>query len=712
MPMKGNVVAMKEDKTTVEQDKRRVEGHNISLGDNKITRREAKKKPGILRIPNEIISQIGCYLRRKRDLAAFVRTCRLFNIMFGDTLYLLDQKYKQASCLMWAAGLNKVDTLKRAVRAGIRLDLYPYLIFVVSCNGSAECAEVVLSTPGVTSMVEDITGWTPITLAASYGHANVVKKLIEHGASYTTPTRYGWSPLNVACCHGSLGVVKLLLDNYGLSMDGDSGNNWSALRSASTYGHANILTYLLQRGADTTPEAGGWSCLHTAADGGHTSAVEALLDHGLDPSAVANETGWTPLTLAVDKGHYDTVELLLDRGVDIEQRCTNRWTALCMAANRGDLAMVKLLVERGANVVAKAVGGWTPMTLAATNGHETIVNLLVAHGADIHMKTLSGWTPLMAASDGGYATLAKMLIDRGADVQTTSSNGWTSLTYAADGRHLMTAELLLSHGANIMATSAAGWTPGIRAAHAGGRRLLNMFLKMHSFQLDHLDNLGRSAFFHAAMRGHAKLVKRLLPLTKMANMRDRYGSTPIFAAARNGHRKVVELLVNEGFADFSERDFLDCTILAHAQRSKRRQFVRYLKRYTTRAGISILVQDPAGKRTRHKWDHATCHCNVCGRASVHVQQSYVCDDCNGGMVLCAECISAGQTCGNTNHLWSAHRCLWNDDFDRPTPPFLWANANLRTITDVSDVSEVEVEDADVEAIGNGNDGNGVLVLGS
>ncbi|UKZ47855.1 hypothetical protein TrVGV298_002088 [Trichoderma virens] len=664
---------------------------------------ESQKKTGLRRFPNEIIRHIGGFLEKKGDIAAFVRTCRLFNIMFGDALYQRDQmnhRYKQDSCLTWAATHDKVATLKRAIKAGIRLEDHPYLIFVVSCTGSPNCAEIVLSTPGINPMVEDGQGWTPITLAASFGHANVVRKLIEHGASYTALTRFGWTPFSVACCHGSLSVAKLLLDDYGVSMEYDYGINWSALRSASTYGHADILAYLLQRGADTTPEAGGWSCLHIAADGGHVEAVEVLLNHGFDPSAVANELGWTPLTLAVDKGHYDTVELLLDRGVDIEQRFTNQWTSLCMAANRGDLGMAMLLVSRGANVMAKAFGGWTPITLAATNGHRDMVNLLLAFGADIHMKTLSGWTPLMAASDGGHAALAKILLDCGADVQTSNLTGWDSLICAADGRHLMTSKILLTHGANIMATSVAGYTPGIRAAHAGSYRLLNVFLKTHGFQLDHLDTLGRSAFFHAAMRGHTKVIKLLLPLTSMANARDKFGSTPIFAAARNGHRKVVELLVNEGLADFAERDFLNCTLLAHAQRSKRRQFVRYLKRHSRQANIPIWLEDPAGKRTQHKWDHATCHCNVCGRASVHVQQAYVCFDCNGGMVLCAECINAGQTCNNTNHVWSAHQCLWNDDDFGSSPPLLRANANLRNITEVDDDENGVMED------GNGVDSNG------
>ncbi|KAL6690672.1 ankyrin repeat-containing domain protein [Trichoderma pleuroticola] len=671
---------MNEDTITVEGSSR----STSPSGKSECTMEETNGNPSLLRMPIEIIQQIGEYLEEKGDIAAFVRTCHLFNFMFGDVLYQRDQvhhKYKQDSCLTWAATHDRVDTLKRAIKAGIPLGDHPYLIYVVSSTGSPRCAELVLSTPGIDPIAEDERGWTPITLAASLGHANIVKMLVEHGASYTERNSNGDSPMTVACCRGSVGVVKLLVDEYGVSQNSVVGGmNWSVLRSAATFGHAGIVDFLLKRGADATPDPSGWSCLHSAAEGGHTETVNVLLNHGFNHSAVAEENAWTALTIAAHRGHYDTVELLLVRGVDIEQTGKNRWTCLCMAANRGDLRMAMLLIDRGANVMAKAFGGWSPIILAATNGHLDVVNLLIVHGADVHMKTRSGWTPLMAASDGGHSSLANILLMCGADVKDGSITGWNSLICAADGRHLQTAKLLLRHGANIMAITAAGYTPGIRAAYAGSYRLLNMFLKTPGFRLDHLDNLGRSAFFHAAMRGHTKVVEMLLPLTNTANARDRFGTTPIFAAARNGHRKTVELLINAGFADFAERDYLGCTLFAHAQRSGKKQFVKYLVRYTKQANIPIWLEDPAGQRMQHPWDQETCHCNVCGRASVHEQQAYVCDACNGGMVLCWECIAAGQTCNDISHRWNAHRCLWNDNFGW-TPAVISADPDSRWVDD-------------------------------
>ncbi|KAK1255692.1 hypothetical protein MKX07_007951 [Trichoderma sp. CBMAI-0711] len=644
---------------------------------------QTNRKRGLLSVPTEVIRQIGGYLTSDKDVDAFARTCKLFNTMFGDVLYQRNDMYNRTSCLTWAATHDRVETMERAAKAGIRLEKHAYLIFVVSCHGSSKVARLVLSLPGVDPMAEDRRGWTPITLAASYGHTKVIQALVDFGADFRAPTRSGWSPINVACSRGKIEVAKLLLDVYGVSMESDEDNRWSPLRSASVFGHANMVCYLIQRGADISERSEtGWTCLHSAAEAGHTRAVAELIDHGLDPMALT-ELGWTPIILATDKGHDAVVNQLLDRGADIEQPCRNLWTPLCMAASRGNYDICRLLLNRGANIAARAMAGWLPLALAASNGHDPAVSLLIGCGADIHMTIDNGWTPLMAAADNGHSSTALILINKGAVVEAKSKNGSTALMCAADGRHLHTAKLLLDHGANVMTTSGAGHTAGIRAAQSGGIQLLNEFRRIPGFELDRLDNQGRSAFFHAAMRGHARLVKLLLPLVSTANKRDQYGTTPIFAAARNGHRKVVEVLMKEGYADFEERDFHGCTLLAWAQRSRRRQFVRFLKTHAQVEGIPIWPEDPAGQGTQFRYDRTRCICSICCRSSPHDEQAYECEDCNGGMLICAECIDAGMTCEDSSHTWRAHRCVWNRDYKGDIAEYLNATANTRCMVSVA-----------------------------
>jgi hypothetical protein len=69
-------------------------------------------------------------------------------------------------------------------------------------------------------------GWTPLHIAASKGHAEVVKFLVEQGVEANAQCRMGQTPLHKAICGGRLETVQLLsslsadpliLDGYGRS---------------------------------------------------------------------------------------------------------------------------------------------------------------------------------------------------------------------------------------------------------------------------------------------------------------------------------------------------------------------------------------------------------------------------------------------------------------------------------------------------------------
>lgn len=61
----------------------------------------------------------------------------------------------------------------------------------------------------------DITGWTPLTLAASYADLKMVKLLLENGAAkfINKANKYGQTALYWAVFHKRLEMAKLLLEN-------------------------------------------------------------------------------------------------------------------------------------------------------------------------------------------------------------------------------------------------------------------------------------------------------------------------------------------------------------------------------------------------------------------------------------------------------------------------------------------------------------------
>lgn len=90
---------------------------------------------------------------------------------------------------------------------------------------------------------------------------------------------------------------------------------WTLLHSASRTGKADIVSFLIQKGAgvnDVIPDY-GWTPLHIAARYGNTSCMLILLLYGADIIA-KDKYGNIPLHIAADKNNEECVIMLLDAG--------------------------------------------------------------------------------------------------------------------------------------------------------------------------------------------------------------------------------------------------------------------------------------------------------------------------------------------------------------------------------------------------------------
>jgi len=132
-------------------------------------------------------------------------------------------------------------------------------------------------------------------------------------------------------------------------------------------GHVNA-----KGGAFTTP-------MHTAAAAGHADILSLLLEHGADLEGHWDTFNMTPLHMASWKGKLGAVQCLLDHGANIDVRETNGCTPLRWAIRDSDnIQVVRLLLERGADVNARDNYGGE--FLWDANGKE-IADLLSKYGA-------------------------------------------------------------------------------------------------------------------------------------------------------------------------------------------------------------------------------------------------------------------------------------------------------------------------------------------
>jgi ankyrin repeat protein len=152
---------------------------------------------------------------------------------------------------------------------------------------------------------------TPLHVAASAGHFDILSLLIEHGADMNGRGIFGCTPLHQASLKGRLEAGQLLL-NRGADTNDQDVYKRTALMYAAKSGHAEFARMLLERGAMIDPrDVFGWTALHLAAQNGQTEVARLLLERGAD-AHVRDEDGLTPSELGSQYGNHEVVELLSD----------------------------------------------------------------------------------------------------------------------------------------------------------------------------------------------------------------------------------------------------------------------------------------------------------------------------------------------------------------------------------------------------------------
>ncbi|HTK30174.1 MAG TPA: ankyrin repeat domain-containing protein [Vicinamibacterales bacterium] len=125
-------------------------------------------------------------------------------------------------------------------------------------------------------------GWTPLHLAAFFGHGKIVELLLARGADVS---------------------ARSINDNAN-----------TPLHAALAGNHKFVAGLLLGHGADIdAADAGGWRPLHIAAANNNIDAMKALIAQGADVHAT-NREGKAALTLAQEKNQREAAALLRRHG--------------------------------------------------------------------------------------------------------------------------------------------------------------------------------------------------------------------------------------------------------------------------------------------------------------------------------------------------------------------------------------------------------------
>jgi ankyrin repeat protein len=165
---------------------------------------------------------------------------------------------------------------------GALLDAGPELdVFEAAAVGRIErVRELLESDPALVSAFSP-DGFTPLHLAAFFGHPDIARLLVEHGADTQAVARNPMRvmPLHSAAATRQLEIAELLVDG-GADVNASQERGFTPLHEAAQNGDAALTRLLLDRGADREQAAeDGRRAADFAAERGHDEVL-ALLGKG------------------------------------------------------------------------------------------------------------------------------------------------------------------------------------------------------------------------------------------------------------------------------------------------------------------------------------------------------------------------------------------------------------------------------------------------
>jgi len=330
------------------------------------------------------------------------------------------------------------------------------LVMTASRSGKAEVVELLLA-KGADVNVRATRGQTALMWAAAQKHPEVVKVLLAHGADVkarsdvwtqlwqTAPDQDvhpdyqvklklgGDTPLLFAARVGDLASAKLLVE-AGADVNDASAYGTSATVLAVHSGNAELVEYLLEKGADPNAAGAGYTALHAAILRRNTRAVAALLAHGADPNAKLLAS--TPVRRSSHDFYFHPAYV----------GATPFW----LAARFTEPEVMRMLAEHGADpLVVHNVSFWGRRTKTSEYKREA-PGPTTALMAAVGMGRGSGFAaPEPSQREALTLEAVKIAVELGVDVNAADADGRTALETATALKYKSVVDFLSSKGAKL-----------------------------------------------------------------------------------------------------------------------------------------------------------------------------------------------------------------------------------------------------------------------
>ena len=284
-------------------------------------------------------------------------------------------------------------------------------------NGHANIVELLLSKGAdVNKRASPMIGmnreiYSPLGIAIKKGNLPIVKILLMYSANPNIQCRSNDYPLEFALSFGHTEIAKLLLEH------GADINQGTFLEQTPLHyfrGQLEIVKFLIEHGANVNQrDELGYTPLHFAAADGYLETLLFLIKHNANINSASNYEG-TPLHGAVKNCREQIVDTLLQNGCEVNiKEHRFQLTPLHRSVYYGSLWTFSQLLRYGADVNAKNGAGNTPIHLICdrTRGGTERLKVILRHGHKINfdIRNHDGKTALEIAIHEGCLNKAKMI---------------------------------------------------------------------------------------------------------------------------------------------------------------------------------------------------------------------------------------------------------------------------------------------------------------
>lgn len=360
-------------------------------------------------------------------------------------------------------------------------------------------------------------GTTILHAACRTGFAELLEPLFWRGACFDVIDAHDETPLDSAIWSGDIDTIR-----FALALGADP-NQTRALSTTGVAERHDIITLLVEYGADIDRAFGGSTLLLAATKSCDFATVRLALSLGADPNCQC------PLLTAFETGRHDIMRLLVEHGADVDH-IEKGQTLLGMALKDENLEEVRFVLSLGADT---NVGDpmWNmfftchcAMLRRHACVHEDLALLLLEQDDTILTRSRHGRTLLHYAAKAAHARLLRAALDRITSrliLDGKDAFGSNALHHAAGAlgmvplqKTLEQVSMLLEAGADINAQDSSGATALDIAAGKGSDKLVQLLLDAGALDEIQTNPLcWETALSSAADGGHGTIVRLLLEKT-------------------------------------------------------------------------------------------------------------------------------------------------------------------------------------------------------